>query len=296
MIDNKKYKVGIYIFIEKINMFFSKCKILFIALLFILLSICIIKNRELVNNIFENDTLVGVGGTLLGAIIGGFLSIIGSVSVSKHQIKAQAQIKRKNEIYKPLYDELSKNHNHILKENPYPAYIKLTRRSQEIKRVPEFMIWEQIKVDSRYLETPKNLMKLMNKLESDIKAYNEIRNKSNEIIIKILNSVLQSELGIAYTISTIDDNFITCILLNENCILLDENIDLFEQHLDLCRPIIEIDEQNKRRVQDIFVTECKSNENIIEIKEKYKIWLQSEKDAILLLEAMIKRINATYER
>ena len=82
-------------------------------------------NKIKIPKIKFSSEAIGVTGTLLGAFIGGFFSLAGSVWVAKMQNKAQREVLKKNIIYKPLYDELIKN-DRTLKEYPYPTSVKMT--------------------------------------------------------------------------------------------------------------------------------------------------------------------------
>ena len=140
--------------------------------------------------IIENPTLFGGVGTLVGAIIGGFFSLMGSVWVSSKQQRAVHNIKRKNVIYSPLYDELVDIQDRILVENPYPNYIVFQKGMQTIIPHPQFTAWGRIKSDTRYLEVPVILKKQMEQLELAVREYNDIRGKANDEIKKILNKIL----------------------------------------------------------------------------------------------------------
>lgn len=48
----------------------------------------------------------GVAGTILGTVIGGLLTLAGSIWVYSKEQRAKQNVKRKNLIYSPLYDEL----------------------------------------------------------------------------------------------------------------------------------------------------------------------------------------------
>lgn len=81
----------------------------------------------------ESPSLIGIYGTLLGgAFIGGTFTLIGSVWVNNRHVKAQANIKRKNLIYRPLYDEIAEIHNNILEENPFPNYIVFEKKDNKL--------------------------------------------------------------------------------------------------------------------------------------------------------------------
>lgn len=288
----RKAKVWLMIFIEHLRAVLSKCKLLIYVLICGLACICmhalIKENWESVKTVFEDPTLVGLLGTLLGAIIGGVFSILGSISVGKHQIKAQTQIRRKNVIYKPLYDELVEIHNVILKDNPYPQYIVFEKGSQTITRHPQFTVWGRIKADSRYLETPKKLGRLLDKLEADVREYLTCRSKVGNKTTEILNDVLMRELQTRCTIINIGDHLIPFVLR-------DSAFDLTWELHDSLNPKMEMDENTKQRIRDLFVSECKACEEVSQMQEKYVAWMQSEEDVIALLAAMIKQINAAYE-
>ena len=111
----KKYKLKLFV---ANNSKWIAC----IVLLIILILMLIIFNKFSILDKIKNwdGETIAVAGTLLGAIIGGIFTLIGSIYVNKKQIKAQTNIKKKNLIYKPLYDELMDIENEVLKSNPFP--------------------------------------------------------------------------------------------------------------------------------------------------------------------------------
>ena len=115
--------------VERIKLFFAKHKTIkalcLIILAIIALYFAIIIPYKSYADIL--DTSRGIVGTLLGAFVGGGFTLIGSITVTKHTQKATNAIKKKNIIFKPLYDELMENHSIYLKENPYPRYISFEK-------------------------------------------------------------------------------------------------------------------------------------------------------------------------
>ena len=99
---------------------------------------------------------VGIIGTLLGAIVGGVFTLLGTVWVQKRQARIQNDIRRSNTIYKPLYDELKHIHDEILIENQYPQSI-VFGNANPYEHGINYEVWIRIKSDSRYLETPEPL-------------------------------------------------------------------------------------------------------------------------------------------
>lgn len=288
----KKFKVWFALHSEYGKISFAKDKWIYCIPIFTLcffLSLKFLENNwERIENLYENTTVVGVLGTLLGAIIGGIFSLVGSISVGKHQIKVQTQIRRKNVIYKPLYDELYDIHNHILADNPYPAFIEFESRQQTILRHPQFVAWGRIKADSRYLETPKKLAKLLDQLEADVREYLKVREIAGRTIMSVLNDVFEREIEVRCNIIGLDARLL-------NCVLSDCSFDLFKEIHNLFEPRKELDDEAKQRVQKLFVDECKENQDIIDLVNKRNEWLKTEGNVIELLAAMIRYIVVRYE-
>lgn len=287
-----RFKLFFTFAIEHIKNFLLKTKFL---LIFLLVGLCALFLHCLadkywinVQTLFQNPTAVGIIGTLLGAVIGGFFSLFGSITVSKYQMKAQNQIRRKNVIYKPLYDELCEIHYNILKQNPYPLIICFEKGQQTLLKHPQYVAWGRIKSDSRFLETPKKLIRVMEKLESDVAAYLEIRHKVGKALTTILNDTLRTELNITCSIINIGDSLV-------DNVLLDRNFDLFDEMYNSYAPRKDVDTDTRERVQKQFVDTCRNDSTVICLENRYKAWMQSEKDAISLLSVMIRQINTAYE-
>lgn len=90
----------------------------------------IVATVNMVNNL--DSTKIGVLGTLFGALIGGTMSLFGSVWVNSKQQKAKKYIMRKNLIYSPLYDELVKRKEEAFSEQKYPTDVKFVKDEQRL--------------------------------------------------------------------------------------------------------------------------------------------------------------------
>ena len=91
----------------KIRFGAQKYKKVIIALLcgFVLMALIYYGVRGMIPQMSVEE---GSFSALLGALVGGFFSLAGSIGVAKMQQKSQREILKKNTIYKPLYDELMK--------------------------------------------------------------------------------------------------------------------------------------------------------------------------------------------
>lgn len=244
-------------------------------------------NWTAVEAIMDNATLVGVLGTLLGALLGGIFSLAGAISVGKHQLKAQTQVRRKNVIFRPLYDELNNIHNTILEENPYPQRISFEEEPQTMLKYPQYTAWGRIKLDTRYLETPRKLSNILQQLETDAKEYLSALSTAERAMMQLLNEILDREVGVTCKVVGIEVRLLRHVLSNDEYDLFDDIVD-YQPHKDIAPP-------EKQRVQKLFSQECKQNASIMELPQKRQAWYQTEEACISLLAAMIKRINAQYE-
>lgn len=120
----------------------KKIIILFLGIAILVVIIWMVTNIDL-SFIIEDATLFGVVGTLLGAVIGGAFSLLGSVWVNSRQQRAVQNIKRKNVIYSPLYDELVDIQNNILEQNPYSNYIVLKKKCKHSCHIHSMMHGEE---------------------------------------------------------------------------------------------------------------------------------------------------------
>lgn len=153
-----------------------------LELIFTIILVFLFGNKIKIPKIKFSSEAIGVTGTLLGAFIGGFFSLAGSVWVAKMQNKAQREVLKKNIIYKPLYDELIKN-DRTLKEYPYPTSVKLNNDRPSYEPMIEFCIWTKIKDDSCFLETPKIIAEKMTQLQQVAEDFIAIK----QVAIRELN-------------------------------------------------------------------------------------------------------------
>lgn len=233
----------------------------------------------------ENAGLFGVVGTLLGAFIGGLFSLMGSVWVNNKQQKAAQNIKRKNIIYSPLYDELINIQNNILEQNPFPLYIEFKKGPQTMLPHPQYDAWRRIKSDTRYLEVPDCLKKQIEKLESTIYDYIEYRYKANVEVQTILNNTL-SENGLSKCeISSMGEFLSSDILENKK-------IDFYNKAM---MSDDNIDNDRKNIFNEEILTKCNENMIIIATRKRYYAWCEVQKQTIEMLSIMIKQILLKYE-
>ncbi|MCM1218847.1 MAG: hypothetical protein NC548_30560 [Lachnospiraceae bacterium] len=273
----------------KLNFWIQKNRRIFFGICFlVVLSIVLLAFRRVNINVDTNNSaIIGVVGTLLGAVIGGFLSLMGSLWINSKQQRATQNIKKKNVIYSPLYDELVDIHNRILVSNPFPNYIVFEKGDQTILPHPQFTAWERIKSDTRYLEVPDILMKQMEQLENAIHNYQDIRGKGNEVVQRIFNEVLQ-ENGLNKCLITNIGEVISSGILNN------EKVDIYHMAMEIASPN-QLADSIKRKVNEQTYEKCNSDEMVLEIRKRYDVWIKVQSDAIEMLSILIKQVLLKYE-
>lgn len=235
----------------------------------------------------NNPTTFGVIATLLGAVIGGVFTLLGSIWVNKRDRKSIYNLRRKNIIYSPLYDELINIKMNILEKNQYPGYIVFGIRQQTIIPHPQYSAWDRIKNDTRYLEVPLLLKDQMEKLYDTLREYISIRNSADAEIKEIVNKVLVMN---GYEPSTITN--LGEVLSSD--ILQGKDVDIFnETYFSKEKCNISKEEVKKINLQILnFANELSSLNNI---RRVYTIWMQEQNKAIEILSLLIKEIMQKYE-
>lgn len=275
----------------KIRFWFEKNRkllIVFMTIICIYLSLIIWRNVKLdISFIVEDAALFGVMGTLLGAVIGGAFSLLGSIWINNRQQRALQNVKRKNVIYCPLYDELVDIQNNILMQNPFPSRISFEKQTQTMIPYPQYDAWRRIKSDTRYLEVPDFLKIQIEKLEKSICQYINKRECVNNEIQRILNEVLVKNELEPCCISNIGSFLSRDILLNNG-------VDIYEKTIVLNNKD-KIDDKKIGEVNNQVWALCNSNPIVGEVRACYDEWQKIQRQTIEMLSIMIKRVLLKYE-
>ena len=272
----------------KIRLFFLEHKI--ITYLILILSMLLIMSKISFKISMPNDpTTIGVLGTLLGAIVGGLFSLIGSIYVNNKKIISESEIKKKNVIYRPLYDELLDTKKIIEIENRYPTYVRYQKGQQTITRHPQITAWQRICSDSRILDTPNVLKEQYQRYLKSIENYTKVRNEANEIIQSVINKTVKDEIGKENTIT----NLGSC--------LSDEILDntLTGNKLKSYWHLSGEDENSNDKWDEVaskISSKCNNFEEIKTIRNAYNDWISIQDETIKLLELLILEINIKYEK
>ena len=208
------------------------------------------KNCNCIGKLNYDQTLIGVAGTLLGALLGGFLSFAGGIYIQKKQVQSTTAIERKDIIYTPLYDELLE-FKAVLALNPFPSYIDLARGPQTLLPHPKFNAWERIKNDTRFLQVPGYMSSALDMFTSLIGKYQEYRPIADLEANKVVNDVLKVY-GTYCRISNIGKVILPDILSGKEL-----NGILFHNHLkDYLNPNVEFTLEEKKEIENAILKGC----------------------------------------
>lgn len=119
---------------------------------------------------FIRDPVVSA---LAGAILGGVIAFYGSMYVQKAQVKSDAAISRRDEIYIPLYNELLSLQKTLNKRSCPDNFVYEINEDPHFS--PKFAVWESFKGDNRHLHVPKQLANSLDNFINVTKKYSEAR-------------------------------------------------------------------------------------------------------------------------
>lgn len=232
-----------------------------------------------------SDTTKATIGTLLGAIVGGCFTLLGTLIISGRAQKSLVFVKRKNIIYKPLYDELVLNHNEILPENPYPRHIAFEKEARSALLFPEYTVWGRIENDSRLLETPQKLKDAMNSLYAALEEYISKRVQAVISLDRIYRDALKvvtDERIPEY--ANVGDSLLTSVL-TQSC----------PEKNTITWGIKTISGEEADLLWHIVCSNCKEDKAIKQLKKIKRAWNDAEEFSIELLSTYIQYINMKYE-
>ena len=262
-------------------------KIIAVIVIIVLIGLFVLGLERIdINVVVRNSTMFGVIGTLLGAVVGGVFTLLGSVWVNSKQQKAVQNVRRKNVIYSPLYDELIDIQNRILKLNPYPTYVLFKKGPQTMDPHPQFSAWGRIKADTRYLEVPDILIKKMEQLEATIHKYQSIRGKASDEIQTILNDVLRDNRMQVCNIRNIGD-VISCDILSDN------KIDIYHTAMEIGERK-QLDNQIREIINKQVYDKANTNQVVLDTREYYMDWLKIQRETINIIGLLIKQVIIKY--
>lgn len=239
-------------------------------------------------NISLDATSIGVIGTLVGAVVGGVFSLLGSIYVNRSQQRATYDIKRKNTIYKPLYDELVNMKENVLTQNPFPSYIEFKVGPQTITPHPQYAAWIRIKGDTRYLETPVILKDQMEKMYAAIDAYMTARGEAGLQMNTVFNEIL-SKNGTGTNISNIESVIDTAVLKNDK----DYNLCQDSEWFIAGKQKLSHDKQMK--ISSEMYEAAENDKIIVKCRDTYKALLEEQDKAIDILSHLIQLVLYKYE-
>ena len=244
-----------------------------------------------INNILNNSSVIG----LLGVLIGSVLSLVGTFLLHSHQFKIKGIITRKNVIYSPLYDELTKFYSELRKIN-YPQKI-ITKHTELLRyqeTVPCFTAWNRIMSDVRGIEVPLHIKKYFNKLISKSENYMSCIDEAYiEIEAKLKNVLLHEEKNqffeerLERNRYSIQQRIMTDILLNDST--FDSSLSSIFFHGDE-----DLKNQMTAEIKQLLI-ESKSLASVLRIKKEYEDLKEYTEDLTLGIAKVINFIQKRYE-
>ena len=266
----------------KIRFGAQKYKKVIIALLcgFVLMALIYYGVRGMIPQMSVEE---GSFSALLGALVGGFFSLAGSIGVAKMQQKSQREILKKNTIYKPLYDELMKNDDILRSKNPFPMEVWCDTNPRTIVESPSFAAWNRIQRDNRLLDVPESIQTQMNDLEETIERYLRLQRGVGTPVQKICYETLKAQ-GKENVLFTNIGDMVSNAVLNTD---IDRVLEYITEYNNKT-------EDDEKIAQEIY-NACLETEDIRRTKELQKKWRDMQNGILDELAMRIKYISMKYE-
>jgi hypothetical protein len=122
---------------------------------------------------------------IIGAFVGGFITLYASYSLAKQEKRGKQISRKKTKIYMPIYDEVAEFLK-VVKENPFPKSVNLDGDHRGYWSIPVFETWNKIKEDSRLLIVPKHTAKTLDAILRRIEEYHASYQQAEHIFDQIL--------------------------------------------------------------------------------------------------------------
>lgn len=272
---------------ERVKLFIVKHRITILIIVIVMLTVVAFFSLKTGYRYYVGitGTTKVIVGTLLGAIVGGCFTLAGSIAVNRNIQKAANAVRRKNLIYKPLYDELMETHSTAKEDWPSPSRITFKKRESLWEGTLQYTVWGRIKKDTRLFDVPHKLQKKMDELYLAIEQYIKSWDRAVASLDVIYRECYQQHTG-----DTIDKRanpgqfFLPDILSghrpNSNSLMWNHNSD---------------DNNYADGMWEMLLERIKYDNDINNLKDAKKIWDDNEEGAIELLGIYIQYIMIKYE-
>ncbi len=113
----------------------------------------------------QDPAIATLIGAIVGALVGGMFAYTAAVDVHKRELEATAALKRRNEIYLPLYNEIISLRSSI-KYDAFDKIIEPFKYKKILLKKPQF--WASLKEDIKNNQIPIDFRNAMEDLSSVI--------------------------------------------------------------------------------------------------------------------------------
>ena len=261
-----------------------------LSLLVFTMSAYIIISFGIPDILSKQPGVLGIIGSLLGALVGGFMALFGSFYAQKRQQSYKSVILRKNVIYTPLYNELVAV-KEIIRTNPYPLFFEFRLGRQTLNPHPQFGAWERIKRDSRKLQVPLYLAEALEKFEKTVRTQQALREKAATQLQLTAHAKIEEQLTTKCRLGNLGDVLLADILIEGKPLtqIYQEHI---ENYLDN-KPIMPPEDISKF-IQELHSSAMKLEPVAILIEVHQDLVFQLD-DLIEALATIIKIVNKNAE-
>lgn len=232
--------------------------------------------------------------TLLAAILGGALAFYGSVYVQKSELRAQASIRRRDEIYIPIYNELLDLQSNLI-EFPCPSGFTLNE-NVGYPNDPKFLVWNKFKTDYRKLQVPKILSSAFdefNLLTAEYEKIHDIAIKDTEVELTLKRIISSNSVVDKSQRKDLAHYYLPC---NNNLSVIIERLESELSKIENSRLVpVKSREEIQTIARSIF-SECIKINIVNELQKIRKLIDYKNEELIYVLGIIIKHINEKFDQ
>jgi hypothetical protein len=232
--------------------------------------------------------------TLIAAIFGGALAFYGSVYVQKSELRSKSSIRRRDEIYIPLYNELLNMESNLI-EYPCPSGFKLLE-NMGYHNDPIFLVWNKFKKDYRKFLVPTILNRVLEEFILLTNEYTKFYNEASqdpEVQLLIKEIIISNSVQDNSHRRDLTHHYLPC---NKNLSLIIKRLNSDLSKVENNRQIpVKTDEEIKM-IAHLILIECSKINSVKELQKirnsvDYKI-----QELVSVLEIIINYINEKYDQ
>jgi len=181
-----------------------------------------------------------------------------------------------------------RNHNYVLVENPFPNHIAFNEGRYNTSMYPQYSVWGEIKLDSRYLKTPERVIHIMNKLDDAIIAYKTNYSELSKNVEEQISHILKDEIGAERNF----EGFVQSRLQE----LIEGDFDKLVEYFTFTAGYSDLSDKEKEQLHRRILRKIQDNPSFVKLMQIKAVWEETEQNAIDYLSHLIRKSTVKFKK